>query len=512
MRQPISKIKLRILIHRIKGFVEEYRRNRIGLLGISIISTWVIIGVLAPLIAPYSPRETGLADTIVMPGWVKILPQHRNLPSTQESEVDFTTVESNKYIDIKFKNYDPEICEILNEITIRDWKVKYQGNSTDQLEIKLLWNFTYSYRPPPILKYSFRWRVVNLKDVGYNIELTIVRWGSEPVEYSLWDSNFRKTSPQKSLKYNWSYLYGDWPRLVQIQSNYRESLSRLVSEVGPVESITSESVLKILFSEKCNYSLAMYIRLKPISTNATCEIDILNPEFGWLGSVHGILGTDHEGSDVFSKLIYGVRVSLSIGLMVAVITTAIGTFVGVVSGYLGGFIDEVNMRLVDLLLCLPILPLLLALIVMFGRNLYIIMLLLVLFMWMGLSRTVRSQVLSLREKPFIESAIASGASKIYLLLRHIIPNVMPLIFTSMMLSIPGAIVTEASLSFLGFGDPNLATWGRMINEAMNHGGFARLAWWWIFSPALSIMFLCAGFVFISHALDQILNPRLRRRR
>jgi peptide/nickel transport system permease protein len=98
------------------------------------------------------------------------------------------------------------------------------------------------------------------------------------------------------------------------------------------------------------------------------------------------------------------------------------------------------------------------------------------------------------------------------LLKHLIPNVMPLVFTDFTLFIPGAILAEASLSFLGFGDPNLMTWGKMINKAMNFGAFVRQAWWWIFPPGFAIMILSAGFIFMSHALDQILNPRLRRRR
>jgi ABC-type dipeptide/oligopeptide/nickel transport system permease subunit len=512
MRPLISGVKFKILLHRIRGFWEEYSHNKIGLLGIAIILGFVIVALLTPQIVPYAPTDKGLADAVVMPEWVTIFPQYNGLPSTQISQVNFTAEESNAFIGVEFKNCDAEIAKILNTTSIRDWKMKYHGNTTGPQEFKLIWNFTYNYLPPPIIKYSFRWRVINLSDMGYNLELSLVRWGSEPAEYSLWDSNFARASPLRNPNYRSSYLYGDWPVLAEIRSDYNVSLARLAPQVGLVGNITSNSVLKPMFSEKGEYGLVMCVRLKPKSTQATCTIDILNPEFTVLGAVHGLLGTDHEGADVFSKLVYGVRISLSIGLMVAVIATSIGTLVGVVTGYVGGFIDEAGMRVVDLLLCLPIFPLLLSLIALFGRNLYLMMFFLVLLSWMMLSRAIRSQVLSLREMAFIESAITSGASKGYLLLRHIIPNVMPLAFTSMMLSIPGAILAEASLSFLGFGDPNLMTWGRMINEAMGYGAFARLAWWWIFPPAVAIMLLCAGFVFISHALDQVLNPRLRRRK
>ena len=512
MGSSMRRIKLKIMLSRIKGFWEEYRRNRIGIVGLAIILFFIITAFLAPIISPHNPTDKGLAVPLALPLWMKIFPKNQDLPSTQISEVDFTIAESNDFIDVEFTNYDPEICGLLETTTIRDWKVKYNGGPTDPLEIKLIWNFNYPYQSPPIIRQSFRWRVVDIRDIGYNIELSLVRWGNEPAEYSLWDSNFKKGTPERSLKYKEDYIYGDWPRLVKISTDYVESLSRIAPQVGLKEGITSKSVLKEMFPEKGEYGLIMYVRLNPKSTNASCEIDIIDPKYVLLGSAHGILGTNHEGADILSRLIYGVKVSLSIGLIVAVISVVIGTFIGGVSGYVGGFVDEVNMRLVDLLLCLPIFPLLLALVLMFGRDLYLIMFLLALLSWMGLSRTVRSQVLSLREMAFVESAIASGATKGYILVKHIIPNITPLVFTSMMLSIPGAILSESSLSFLGFGDPKVMSWGRIINNAMNFGAFPRGAWWWIFSPAVAIMLLSAGFVFVSHALDQIINPRLRQRK
>jgi ABC-type dipeptide/oligopeptide/nickel transport system permease subunit len=509
----ISKMKLRILSRRIKGFWEEYRRNKIGLVGMAIILMFVIAGILAPIIAPYTPQDSNLAAAIAIPEWLKVFPQYSDLPSTYKSEINFTAEETNNFINVTFKDHDPEIYKFLKKSAIRMWTVTYQGNNKDPLEVKLFWNFTYSYQPPPVIGYSFRWRAINLSNIEYNLELCLVRWGNESAEYSLWDSNMGVASPLRNLKYRSTVVSFPKPPVEPyVYSNHNSSLARLGAQLGLYGNITSQSILKIMFSEKGEYGLVMHIRLKPKSTNAKCEISIIDPEFVWLGSVHGILGTDNDGGDVFSKLIYGIQVSLSIGLMVALISTAIGTLVGVTSGYLGGLIDEASMRIVDLLLCLPVLPLLITFTVMFGRQLYLIMLFLVFLSWMGLSRAIRAQVLSMREMAFVESAIASGASKGYLLLRHIIPNIMPLAFTSMMLFIPGAVLAEATLSFLGFGDPTLMTWGRMINTAYAQGAFPRLAWWWIFSPAVAIMLLCAGFVFMSHALDQILNPRLRRRR
>jgi len=158
-----------------------------------------------------------------------------------------------------------------------------------------------------------------------------------------------------------------------------------------------------------------------------------------------------------------------------------------------------------------VLPLLLALIFLFGTSIWYMVLLIAVFGWLGLSRVVRSQVLYLREMSFVECAKASGASKFYIMFRHLIPNVFPITFASLVLSVPGAIITESVLSFLGFGDPRAATWGRMLNHAFGFGAFGRLAWWWILPPGLAITFICLSFVFIGHAVDEMVNPRLRRR-
>ena len=223
--------------------------------------------------------------------------------------------------------------------------------------------------------------------------------------------------------------------------------------------------------------------------------------------------TDHLGRDVWSRVVHGIKISLAIGLAAAVVSVVMGIMVGVVSGYLGGVVDEALMRLVDILLCLPVLPLLMVLVYMYGRNVWYIVILIAVFGWQGLSRVIRSQVLSLRESAFVECAVASGASRAYIMFRHLIPNVLPIVLADFVLSVPGAIMTEASLSFIGFGDPTTPTWGREFNIMWTEGGaFTYFCWWWIFPPGIAITLLCLAFVFLGHAVDEIVNPRLRRRR
>lgn len=261
------------------------------------------------------------------------------------------------------------------------------------------------------------------------------------------------------------------------------------------------------------YRLEICVLVTPLSSNAALEITIdPSSEFKVWGSVHGFLGADHQGRDVLTQVLGGAGISLVVGSLAALFATVLEVVFGVASGYLGGLVDETIMRIVDILLCLPTLPLLLALSAYFRPNVYFIILIIAIFGWQGGARVVRSRVLTLREMPFVESARASGASDLYIIFRHLIPNIFPIVMASMVLSVPAAVITEAALSFLGFGDPLAPTWGKMLHEAQEVGAFSSLAWWYILPPGFAITFLCLAFVFIGHALDEVVNPRLRRRR
>jgi ABC-type dipeptide/oligopeptide/nickel transport system permease subunit len=226
-----------------------------------------------------------------------------------------------------------------------------------------------------------------------------------------------------------------------------------------------------------------------------------------------LLGTNNYGQDLLSRVIWGSRVSLIVGFAAAALSVGIGTIIGMVSGYYRGAPDSVLMRITDMFLSMPTLPLMLIFAALFGKGLLNIILVLSLLGWTGTARMVRSQTLSLRERLITEAAKAIGAPDIHILGYHILPNVLPLILANMVLGIVNSVLGEAGLSFLGFGVPfGPPSWGIILYWARVRGALLNNFWWWIIPPGLLIMLLVLGFAFMSHALDQVLNPRLRRRR
>lgn len=198
------------------------------------------------------------------------------------------------------------------------------------------------------------------------------------------------------------------------------------------------------------------------------------------------------------------------GFLAAFLSTAIGLFVGLTSGYFSGIVDEVMMRITDTFLVIPELPLLLILVAVIGPSLWIIIALISLLGWMGFARIVRSQVLSLKERPFVEASRVLGGSELYVIFSVLTPNVMNLVYVTLAMSAPAAIYSEAYLSFLGLYPFEVMTWGRMLHDALlSPGGVQK--WWWVLPPGLCIAAISISFIFIGYALDEVFNPKLRQR-
>lgn len=223
-----------------------------------------------------------------------------------------------------------------------------------------------------------------------------------------------------------------------------------------------------------------------------------------------LLGTDFNGADIVTLLFYGSQVAFIVGLLAALFAVGIGTLVGLLAGYFGKLIDTLLMRTTDVFLVLPFLPVVLVLEQIMRPSIWVIVIILAILGWPGIARVVRSQALTLKERPFVDAARVSGASDLRLVFLHIAPNVLPFSFLYMSLTVSGAIITEAILSFLGLGDPYVISWGGILSSVLTQGG-ALTYWWWLIPPGLCITFLSLGFYLLGRGFDEIINPRLRRR-
>jgi peptide/nickel transport system permease protein len=222
------------------------------------------------------------------------------------------------------------------------------------------------------------------------------------------------------------------------------------------------------------------------------------------------LGTDDIGKDLLSQLIYGSRVSLTVGIFSTVIAIIIGVLIGMFAGYLGGWLDEALMRFTDIVLTFPYLVFVIVLIAYLGPSVWNMILCIGLLGWPTIARMIRSQVLSLKTQLYVEAAVALGATRRHIMLRYILPSLTVLLIPIAVLTVVDGILTEAGLSFLGLGDLTQISWGIMLFYAASRGGFVKGSWWWIVPPGLMITVTSLGLIFAGQALDEVLNPRKHR--
>ena len=501
------KSKFEFTISRIKNFMKIFLRSKKGTFGLAILLIFGVISIFAPLLTPYEPtgpRDLDLAGKLAQPAWMRYTPWGRDLTENVEPIKDpgltsvnifkeFTYETNSSYTHIQhissFGYQDPGCMLVTYE--------KSKGDAPNIALVKFYKKFYYPYDAPP---------------AKFSVSLAVLPKGVEkvPVMIKVFVTKANGTTFEFGIGYRWK------EKLLSKTSSDWIIPNPQISSTAPVDLIVERygshiDLAETIFDEAGNYTFGVEVLfLDTTKDQVRAEVYIDNIWIKLYGTCFGLLGTNYQGRDIFTQIVYGARISLMVGLLSAVLSVSIGLIIGLISGYMGGIVDEILMRFTDMLLVLPGLPLLIVLTAALGASIYTLIILLGFLGWMGFARVVRSQVLSLKERPFVEAVKAVGGGTGYIIRRHIIPNVMGFVYVSLALSVPSAIVSEAALSWLGYYDPYRMSWGRMLNEVQSSGAY--LAWWWIIPPGLCIALISIAFIMLGYALDDILNPKLRERR
>jgi peptide/nickel transport system permease protein len=226
-------------------------------------------------------------------------------------------------------------------------------------------------------------------------------------------------------------------------------------------------------------------------------------------SPNHLLGTDNLGRDVFSQIVWGARVSLLVGFCSALLSASVGIAVGGIAGYFGGRLDNFLMRFTDAFMVIPPFFLILLVVSIFGGSIWLVIMMIGATSWPPTARIARAEFLSLRERDFVTAAVAAGVNHFKIIFSHILPNALPAIIVITSLRVAGAIVIEASLSFLGLGDPNVVSWGQMLMGSLE---FMRIAWWTAVYPGAAIFIVVLALNVVADGLNDALNPKLAHRK
>ncbi len=452
-------------------FWQEFRRVKSGMIGLVFLGLFLMVLFFEPLLLPFEGANQRWKDiTYWEDNPASAAPQWTNLFSSKKSAVSIALESAKK----EEKNAGP--IRIIEETFVYDFQ--YDVAPSD-----IIFRASGKANPTAIISIE--------RPDGRKIDLL-----RKPLEVTE-GNDLRIAIDKTSLNETYNFLKG-LDAATGLSKQTMKTTDIIFSRVEDSVPFKPDAL-------KGEYRIMVSLILQK-------ETDLIDStEMKIVGRVHGILGTDNSKRDIWSGVIAGVKWAMLIGLLTALISVSIGVIYGVMSAYLGGWKDSLMQRIFEIFISVPMLPVLIVMSAVFKPNIWMIIAIMCIFYWVGPVKTVRSMGLQIKEETYIEASRALGASNTRIIFKHMVPLLIPYAFASMALNVPGAIVVEATLSLLGLGDPNIVTWGQILQDAHNGGAMLSGMWWWVVPPGLAIAFMGMTFAFVGFAMDKILNPKLKTR-
>lgn len=549
----VKKRKESSLFASFKRTAKLYLKSKIGMIGLAIIVFFLVLALFAPQLAPNNPvTDWNVAAPYSIPGWATYLPWYKNVSlnyfpipagsyATQAGLSGWTLAGSN--YNLSTSNRAPSaliedaVAEnvttfvYLNATARTNTTIAQSGGPDPELPYgQVIFSMTKSFQfdgvPPPAFQFGTEVFTLSMKNISAIYVVFVVQTPTQNYTlasvYGAGLSSQVLLIPQRDLN-QWHYVNVS-DGVLGDPSTQLAAFDNTVYDAGSIIfNGTGTYRVTMQIQGVCSNNPANFMGLSPCGDTSSLSMLISPVYVHFIGGAYGLLGTDSYGRDVWSQFVWGSQISLLIGVLSAVGAVGIGTLVGVSAGYMGGVADEILGRITDFVLVLPFLPLLIVLVFILTSNpalqgtiYYWVILIFIVISWPTVGRIIRSQVLSVKERSYVEASRAVGGGTWHILWKHILPNVMGLVYSQMALSVSGFILTEAALDFLAISihPIDVMTWGIMLTQSLGDAtsnSSASYVWWWFLPPGIAIAALSLAFVLVGFALDSIFNPRLRAR-
>ncbi|MFP4005376.1 MAG: ABC transporter permease [Candidatus Hadarchaeia archaeon] len=463
----ISQLKRRLV-----GLLKEFKGERIGMVGLGLIVFLFTIAFLAPVLAPETDGKWNDVDR-----W-------RDVPrGAAPVWMDYLSTESRA----------PHLVE-------EDFYMAGQG----QYDI-LTFEYDYDYEVPPRRIVTY----VEGRAESESVEMILefIRPDGESLQLS--SDKIRARGDEES-----GYTFQTRITLLRTQAQ-RDRIFRFARSFEGDSDVSQSSMdsAETIFS-KANETILS--DPEPLHGSYRLEykllgdgVEVLDSKSIFMGRIYGAMGTDDDGHDIGLGWFWGARYGLLLGLAVGGLTVVIGLFFGMTSAYYGGWVDEFMQRINELVMGIPIFPIIVIISVVWGRSLYYVIFIMGLLYWRGVAKTIRARGLQIRQETYVEASQALGAGGGRIIRTHMIPQMVPYALAEGALMVPVAIIVAAGLNVLGLGDPSVVTWGRMLSEANSAGAVIRGMWWWVLLPGIGITLVGFGFISAGMSIERIVNPKMK---